>query len=349
MSRSKFNFKWIIIIVVLLLTFGACSIITLNKDNNNNNSDSTIIYPNDSVSRVRRVNITQPNDVVNDLNSYMYNFYSYSFIWYSDYSHSFNTNVNLSTYFATSNKSIMFFTCDKTSLYGVVSLNKDINSNSLYTVSYDIVDSVNNATYNISYITFEVVSDSSLSSPYLCTWNFNSFNTSLPPQSFRQIISSNFVLSNGNLSCDGVLAIALSNNNTASSFNDVISNVNATYANYGLYNLDLTNIIASVGLGASDYDYNLGLQAVLNNPNSYGLYTESQFISHYNDGVQSGRQDMNLSDNGFLFLLNSIILFPFNFLSGFLNVEILGVNLFSLFSFVITLVLIGWFIRKFIK
>jgi len=81
---------------------------------------------------------------------------------------------------------------------------------------------------------------------------------------------------------------------------------------------------------------------IINNPNEYNLYSQSQYDSHYQDGYNAGYNATNhdLDSNGFLTMMNAIFNAPANFLNGALNFDFMGVNLFNLVSFVFTCALV---------
>ena len=68
----------------------------------------------------------------------------------------------------------------------------------------------------------------------------------------------------------------------------------------------------------------------------------------YHEGFLAGQKD-NINQNAFKTLFNAILNAPYNIFSGLLEFEILGVNLFSLFSFIFTTILILTIIKFFLK
>lgn len=115
---------------------------------------------------------------------------------------------------------------------------------------------------------------------------------------------------------------------------------------YNYFGVHTTPLMLSVGgtNSAISYDngYNAGFLAgkneVLDNPNSNGLFTQTQFDNQYNVGFQAGANSItpDIATNGFITLMNVIFNAPYNIFHGFLNFEIFGVNLFNLLSFVFT-------------
>ena len=100
-----------------------------------------------------------------------------------------------------------------------------------------------------------------------------------------------------------------------------------------------------------DDGYNAGIDQVINNPNDYNLKTESQYISYGNSKYQEGYNEnatYSLETEGFMVMFNSIMNAPFNIFSGILEWEFMGVNLFNLFTFIFTSVLVIWVIKLFV-
>lgn len=103
----------------------------------------------------------------------------------------------------------------------------------------------------------------------------------------------------------------------------------------------------------TDYErgYNSGINQVLGNLDEYGLYNQNQYDSYgnlmYDKGLNENPPD--LASNGFKVLVNTVLNSPFNILNGILNFELFGVNLFSLFSFIFTAVLVAFLIKLILR
>ncbi len=91
----------------------------------------------------------------------------------------------------------------------------------------------------------------------------------------------------------------------------------------------------------------VGQNDVLTNPNSFGLYTPSQYEDYGNTKFNEGKASLptTADKDGFKWLMGSVLNAPYNIISGMLNFEIFGINLFSLCSFVFTAVLIMFIIK----
>ena len=71
-------------------------------------------------------------------------------------------------------------------------------------------------------------------------------------------------------------------------------------------------------------------------------------VQGYDNGFIDGQKD-TVNEKGFKTLFNAIMNAPYNIFKGILNFEFLGVNLFSLFSFIFTTMLILWIVKIFKK
>lgn len=79
---------------------------------------------------------------------------------------------------------------------------------------------------------------------------------------------------------------------------------------------------------------------------------DSGYTNGYDDGYDVGYAsgvNNGFADNAFKKLFNVIMNAPFNIFSGLLNFEIFGVNLFALFSFVFTTMIIFAIVKLFLK
>lgn len=91
---------------------------------------------------------------------------------------------------------------------------------------------------------------------------------------------------------------------------------------------------------------NKGIDEVQLNPNKYNLYTYEQYSEYGYDEYTRGYQDAeelvtpDLASNGFKTLFSSILNAPYNILHGTLNFEIFGLNMFGLFSFCFSVVIV---------
>ena len=68
----------------------------------------------------------------------------------------------------------------------------------------------------------------------------------------------------------------------------------------------------------------------------------------YDDGVVVGENNAGIAENGLITMFNIILTAPFNIFNGLLNFELFGVNLFNVFSFIITAFIIIWVIKRFV-
>lgn len=94
-----------------------------------------------------------------------------------------------------------------------------------------------------------------------------------------------------------------------------------------------------------------GKDEVLNNLDYYELKTLEQYLNYGQSEYQKGYNEnatYSLESQGFLILFNAIMNAPFNILNGILNFELFGVNLFNLFTFIITCGLVIWVIKLFV-
>lgn len=99
----------------------------------------------------------------------------------------------------------------------------------------------------------------------------------------------------------------------------------------------------SSSTGSYDTGFQDGKNSVINNPNANGLYTKDDLLDEYDKGYAEGSLD--IENNGFNMMFNSILNAPYNILNGVLNFELFGVNLFNLFSFVFTIAIIGFVVK----
>lgn len=90
---------------------------------------------------------------------------------------------------------------------------------------------------------------------------------------------------------------------------------------------------------------------VINNLSSFNLYSESQFNNNYDKGYSDGKNSVtpDIASNGFFLMIGSILNAPYNILHGIFNFELFGINLFSLISFIFTLMLIAFVVKLFLK
>lgn len=94
-----------------------------------------------------------------------------------------------------------------------------------------------------------------------------------------------------------------------------------------------------------------GVNEVINNPNNYNLYNQEQYVNYGNSKYNEGYNEnatYSLESQGFLILFNSVMNAPFNILNGILNFDFMGVNLFNVFTFLITCALVIWVVKLFI-
>lgn len=109
--------------------------------------------------------------------------------------------------------------------------------------------------------------------------------------------------------------------------------------NIGSVVSDFNNFITSL-----DYYYNRGYDVGYDD----GLADTDGYDQGYNAGYNAGVNN-GFADNAFKKLFNVIMNAPFNIFSGLLNFEIFGVNLFALFSFVFTTMIIFAIVKIFLK
>lgn len=96
--------------------------------------------------------------------------------------------------------------------------------------------------------------------------------------------------------------------------------------------------------------YDLGYEQgeIVGFNNGYDSGYDSGYYTGYNKGFVDGQKD-TINEKGFKTLFNAIMNAPYNIFKGILNFEFLGVNLFSLFSFIFTSMLILWIVKIFKK
>lgn len=90
-----------------------------------------------------------------------------------------------------------------------------------------------------------------------------------------------------------------------------------------------------------------GIGAVHENPEYWDLYTYDDLQEFGNTKYQEGVSSVpsSVDKDGFKWMMGSILNAPYNILSGMLNFEIFGINLFNLISFIFTAVLIMFIVK----
>lgn len=148
------------------------------------------------------------------------------------------------------------------------------------------------------------------------------------------------------------------------SYNDIIADnydvvINGTTYNYSVFcSTNISSLPAnysSVYLTEVNDNYAKGFtdatNSIINNPHEFDLYTESEYLSYgstkYDQGKNAGLQT-DFVNSGFKTFFNTIIAAPYNVMKGLFNFEFLGVNLFNLFSFILTALVVGFVIKRFI-
>lgn len=94
-----------------------------------------------------------------------------------------------------------------------------------------------------------------------------------------------------------------------------------------------------------------GVASVINNPNNYDMYTKDEYLNYGSEKYQQGYESappQDLLSSGYKTFFNLIIASPYNVMKGIFNFNFLGVNLFDLFSFIITFLVLGWVVKKII-
>jgi hypothetical protein len=86
-----------------------------------------------------------------------------------------------------------------------------------------------------------------------------------------------------------------------------------------------------------------GINQVKNNPNDYGLYTQTQYTDYGNGKYAEGKASANYGiDNLFM----SIADVPFKTLSNFLNIPVFGTTIWVMLGSMVTLLLVVYIIKK---
>lgn len=116
------------------------------------------------------------------------------------------------------------------------------------------------------------------------------------------------------------------------------------------YNVDTNrNILSQITLGSYDLGYNNGVKSGMHlgyndgYNNGYSVGETSGFQRGYNDGINS-----NLETNGIRTLFNSILSFPVDMIKSVFNFEFMGVNIASVITFIISIGIVAFVLKKFL-
>lgn len=161
----------------------------------------------------------------------------------------------------------------------------------------------------------------------------------------------NFYDSRGNM-----LGSVSKNDNVAVSYN----NVSKIVGERKISDLpeDTLYIVSSLSSGYYDFGYKDGYNKGYNEGLKDG--EEESFSIGYQEGYREGKIDghdegynealgEDLTTRGFWGLLNSIFSYPVNMIKSVFNFEFMGINIASLITFVISLVIVALIVRKFTK
>lgn len=192
-------------------------------------------------------------------------------------------------------------------------------------------------TYSIDNAFTMTANELSFSSETFLLFNFDSENENTYIYLEIDVNSSSKYSNEYNIACTGNYSLSnfyyLGGINNTESVKNIVNSLNTEQAYNNGYNIGNKEGYST----GYDEGEQVGYDAGYTNGENYG-YTNG-YETGYSYGFENGQKD-EVAQNGIKKLFNAIMNAPYNIFNGILNFEIFGVNLFNLFSFIFTTMLI---------